>query len=150
MPARSRKTTNTTKTPRATRTKTIKPIRFNGYEAAAIAGALPPSITVRQRATVVQLTRDYIRDHGLVTDVYAEYLTTIEKIATALQAQRVATADRNLDRLDAELEKARGTDKGIWPSDEAADRYTPCIEAAMFFGYALGLALAHNGEGGAR
>ena len=121
---------------------------FGAHESVAIAALVSrrPDLSYEQRAEFVRYVREHIAENGYLPDSEGHYHDLIELVATVLYPQQREAADKELDRIDALVEQHRGTVPMLdLPSNIAADRYSPNIEAALHVGFALGMALIYNG-----
>lgn len=138
--------------PRATVRRTAPELvpAFGAHESVAIAALVNkrPDLSHEQRAAFVKHVREHIAENGYLPDSEGNYHDLIALVAALLYPEKREAADKELDRIDELMERRRDTITPMLqdlPSNIAADRYTPDIEAALHIGYALGMALIYNG-----
>jgi hypothetical protein len=119
----------------------------------ALVAALSQDATPPRISRILSRIRGYIARHGFRRDSGGDDLGVIAAIARDLDGGSIAEANRDLERLDAELSAYReasgglvaGAGRRMWPTDVAGERWVPEIRAAYYFGLALGLAVGSNG-----
>jgi hypothetical protein len=109
----------------------------------SFASQLRPDATAPQLARAAWIADRYFRSAGFALNFTCDpdYFAAIEDIAKVFRTAPMAEADEALATIDAYLESQEGAPKHS-AQDEALNRFTPVIDAAVLFGVSLGIHLA--------